>query len=290
MEYYLETKKLKKYYGVQRGIEDVSIKIPKGTIYGFVGPNGAGKSTTLRTIMGLLNQTDGVILIEGVEVDRNKPEFIEKVGYLPSEINLYGDMTVNEMLDYHQSFYKKDLSRRRKSLVKRLKLDTSKKICALSLGNLKKIGFVLSILHEPELLILDEPTSGLDPIMQNEMHKILQEERERGTTILYSSHILSEISSLCDITGFIKDGKMIIEDTIENIMKNQYTYVTIASNDINKIKKELNLEIKVETSAETKFINTLSADTLIQKLSKYKIDKLLIENIPLEDLFEKYYK
>ena len=289
-DYFLELRKLKKYYGNSRGIEDVSLKIKKGEIYGFVGPNGAGKSTTIRTIMGLINKTSGKIFFDGKELDTDDELTKEKIGYLPSEVNLYGDMKVKDIFDYHQTFYNKDLTKRKKELVKLLKIDENKKIEDLSLGNLKKVGIVLSLMHEPELLILDEPTSGLDPLMQSIFHDILIEEKKKGTTILYSSHVLSEVSSICDKVGFIKDGVIIKEDTIDNIMKDNYTNLTISSKDINKIKKELKLDIVNENKNEIKFINNMDTNKLLGILSKYKIDKLLIETISLEDLFTNYYK
>ncbi len=288
--YILEIDHLKKYYGKNKGVEDVSIKLNKGDIYGFIGPNGAGKSTTIRTIMGLINITSGKIFFNGNVLDMNDVNTKSKIGYLPSEINLYDDMTIKEIFDYHESFYKRNVSKRRKELVKTFKIDETKKIEDLSLGNLKKVGIVLALMHEPKLLILDEPTSGLDPIMQNVFHNILLEEKKKGTTILYSSHVLSEVSSISNKIGFIKDGIIIKEDLIENILKDSYTYLTIGSKEIDKIKEDLNLEIKDEMGNETKFINNMEMNTLINKLSKYNIDKLLIENISLEDLFEKYYK
>ena len=124
----LEIINLKKYYGKIRGVEDVTIKIKEGEVYGFIGPNGAGKSTTIRTLMNLINKTSGTILINQKEYDKNDIELKEMIGYLPSEISLYDDLTVKEMLDFHESFYKKDLSKKRKELVKLLKLDESKKI------------------------------------------------------------------------------------------------------------------------------------------------------------------
>ena len=145
-------------------------------------------------------------------------------------------------------------------------------------------------MHEPEILILDEATSGLDPIMQNVFHDILVKEKEKGTTILYSSHILSEVSSICDKVGFIKDGKIIKEDTIENIKKDNYTYLKITSKDIENIKKALNLKIVKENNNEVVFLNNMDSNTLINRLNKYNIDYLLIEEIPLEDLFKNYYK
>ena len=286
----IELKNLKKYYGKTRGIEDVSLKINKGEIYGFIGPNGSGKSTTIRTILGLINKTSGSIYIYGKELNPNDPIIKKQIGYIPSEINLYDDMTIKQIFDYHQSFYKQNLSKRRKELTKLLKINEYKKIEDLSLGNLKKVGIVLALMHEPEILILDEPTSGLDPIMQNTFHNILLKEKEKGTTILYSSHILNEVSNICDKVGFIKNGKIIKEDTINNIKKDNYTYLTISSKDIDKIKEELKLKIINTTNNEIKFINNIDTNNLIKILSKYQIDKLLIEEITLEDLFINYYK
>ena len=286
----IELKHLKKYYGNSRGIEDVSLKIHKGEIYGFIGPNGAGKSTTIRTIMGLINKTSGEILINGKELELNDIEVKRNIGYLPSEVNLYGDMTVKELLNYHESFYDKDLSERKNELVKLLKIDINKKIEDLSLGNLKKVGIVLALMHDAKILILDEATSGLDPIMQNVFHDLLFKEKEKGTTILYSSHILSEVSSICDRVGLIKDGKIIKEDTIDNIKKENYTYLRIISKDIEDIKKELKLKIHKETKDEVIFFNNLKPNELLSKLNKYNIESLLIEEISLEDLFINYYK
>ena len=286
----LEIINLKKYYGKIRGVEDVSIKLKKGEAYGFIGPNGAGKSTTIRVIMNLINKTSGKILINGKEIDKNNLEIKEMIGYLPGDINLYEDLTVGKMLDFHESFYKKNIHKRRCELVNLLKLEENKKIEDLSLGNKKKLGIVLALMHEPKILILDEPTSGLDPIMQNIFYELLLEEKKKGTTILYSTHILSEVSKICDRIGIIKDGKIIKEDIVENIEKNNVTYLTIESNDIEKIKEELKLKVITQDNNKIKFMNNLSPNEVINKISKYKIDKLLIEELTIEDLFMEYYK
>ncbi len=286
----LEIINLKKYYGNVRGIEDISIKLKRGEAYGFIGPNGAGKSTTIRTLMSLINPTSGMILIDGKKLDKNDLELKKIIGYLPSEIYLYDDLTVKEILDFHESFYEKNINKRRKQLVKLLKLDENKKIEDLSLGNLKKLGIILALMHEPKILILDEPTSGLDPIMQNVFYEILLEEKKKGTTILYSTHILSEVSKICDRIGIIKEGKIVREDTVENIEKNNMTYLTIESIDIDKIKKDLNLKIVSEHNNSVKFINDLNSNKLINIISKYNINKLLIEEMTIEDLFMEYYK
>ena len=286
----LEIINLKKYYGKIRGVEDVSIKLKSGEVYGFIGPNGAGKSTTIRTLMNLINKTSGTIIINGKEFNKNDLELKQLIGYLPSEIYLYDDLTVKEMLDFHELFYKKNLKKRRKELVKLLKLDESKKVENLSLGNSKKLGIVLALMHEPKILILDEPTSGLDPIMQNVFYNLLLEEKKKGTTIIYSTHILNEVSKICDRIGIIKDGRIIKEDTVENIVKNSITYLTIDSVEIDKIKQDLDLKIISEHNNIVKFMNDLNPNELMKKISKYKIEKLLIEEVSIEDLFIEYYK
>ncbi len=286
----IEILNLKKYYGTTRGVEDVTIKLKKGEAYGFIGPNGAGKSTTIKVLMGLINTTSGEVFINGKKLDKN--DLIEKrnIGYLPSEINLYDDLTVKEMLDFHESFYKEDINKRRRELVRILKLDESKKIEDLSLGNTKKLGIVLALMHNPKILILDEPTSGLDPIMQNVFYELLIEEKKKGTTILYSTHVLSEVEKICDRIGLIKDGKIIKEDTVKNIVEKSMTYLTIESEEIDKIKKGLNLKMISKQNNSIKFINNLSPNELIDRLSNYKIDKMLIEEATIEDLIIEFYK
>ena len=286
----LEIKNLTKYYGKVLGVKDLSLTLNEGEIFGFIGPNGAGKSTTIKSIMNLINKTNGVVLLNGKEFNKDDILLKETVGYLPSEIHLYDDLTVKEMLDYHEKFYKKNIHQRRLELVKRLKLDESKKIEDLSLGNLKKLGIILAFMHEPKLVILDEPTSGLDPIMQQEFYELLQEEKEKGTTIFYSTHILNEVSKICDRVGIIKDGVLLKIEKVEEMKKNTLNFVTIESAEIDKIIKDLKLDANLKNNNVIRFKNSLSSDMLIKSLAKYKIDKILIEEATLEDIFLHYYK
>lgn len=290
MKKILEIKNLTKYYGKTLAVKDLSLDLHVGEIFGFIGPNGAGKSTTIRSIMNLINKTKGEVYFLGETLTKDNIKLKEQIGYLPSEIHLYEELTVKEMLDYHETFYKKDLSKRRKELVKRLKLDENKKIEDLSLGNQKKLGIVLSLMHNPKLLILDEPTSGLDPIMQQVFYEILQEEKEKGTTIFYSTHILSEISKICDRVGIIKDGNLLKVESIKELQNKNLNIVTIKSSDIEDIKKKLRLDVEHIDEETIKFKNVLSTNELIKLLSSYKIEKLLIEEPTLEDIFLHYYK
>lgn len=286
----LEIQNLTKYYGKIKGVENLSLKLKEGEIFGFIGPNGAGKSTTIRSIMNLINKTSGIVLIDNKEFNKNDIDIKEKIGYLPSEIYLYDDLTVKEMLDYHEKFYKKDISKRRKELVKRFELDETKKVEDLSLGNLKKLGIVLAFMHEPKLLILDEPTSGLDPIMQNVFYDLLKEEKAKGNTIFYSTHILNEVSKICDRVGIIRNGELIKVEEIDELYKNNLTFVTLTSKQTKEIIKDLKLIPLLENGNTIKFGNKISHDKLIKSLSKYKIDKILVEEATLEDIFLHYYE
>lgn len=286
----LEIKNLTKYYGKILGVKDLSLTLYVGEVFGFIGPNGAGKSTTIRSIMNLINKTKGNVLLNGKELTKDDVALKELIGYLPSEVHLYEDLTIKEMLNYHESFYKKDCHKRRKELVKKLELDESKKIEELSLGNSKKLGIILAFMHEPKLLILDEPTSGLDPIMQQIFYELLKEEKKKGTTIFYSTHILSEISKVCDRVGIIKDGKLLTVETMEEMKRKNLTFVTLDSSEVSKIVKDLKLDITPNDENVIRFKNELSSDKLIKSLAKYKIDKLLIEEATLEDVFLHYYK
>ena len=286
----LEIQNLTKYYGKVLGVKNLSLNLYEGEVFGFIGPNGAGKSTTIRSIMNLINKTEGNIYFNGKNFDKDNIELKKLIGYLPSEIHLYEDLTVKEMLDYHESFYKKDIHKKRCELVEKLQLDETKKIEDLSLGNTKKLGIVLAFMHEPKLLILDEPTSGLDPIMQQIFFEILQSEKEKGTTIFYSTHILSEISKICDRVGIIKDGTLLKVETIEELQNKNLTYVTIESQEIDKIIKDLEIKDIERNNNVIKFKNNLSPNILIKKLSNYKIDKILIEEATIEDVLLHYYK
>ena len=281
----LKIEKLTKYYGNIRGVENLSLELMSGEIFGFIGPNGAGKSTTIKCIMNFINKTSGNIYINNILVEDKNFEYKNLIGYLPSEIHLYDDYTVLEMFKYSSLFYSNKALKRALELSKRLELETNIKIENLSLGNLKKIGIVLALMHEPKLLILDEPTSGLDPIIQEEFFNILKEEKKKGTTIFFSSHVLSEIKKVCDRVGIIKEGHLIKVDTISNFNKNNYLNIHIESKDIEKISKELNIDI-----INNNFIYQGDINILINKLSKYKIDKLLINEPEIEELFIDYYK
>lgn len=290
MEKALEVRNLKKYYGKTRGVEDVSFSLEKGEVFGFIGPNGAGKSTTIRSILNLINKTGGHVLIHGKEFHSNDVDLKKIIGYLPSEVFLYDDLTVKAMLDYHEHFHGFGTHAKRAELVKLLELDESKKLEDLSLGNKKKVGIVLALAHDPEIIILDEPTSGLDPIMQQTFYRIIREEKAKGKTIIYSTHILGEVSKICDKVGIIKDGRLIKTDDVENLTQNSFCIVTVTSPEADIIQTSLSAEILSAEDNTVKFKTEVPADQLIKHLAQYKIDKVFIEEPTVEELFMHYYE
>ena len=224
----IELNNLTKSYGSARGIEDVTLHIEEGEIFGFIGPNGAGKSTTIRTMLAFIYPNRGSARIFGKDCLKQSAEIKQHIGYLPAEGHFYDDMKVKDFLFYSAKFYRKDCSRRIYELSDRFSLDLNKKVNALSSGNRKKVGIVQALLHEPKLLILDEPTGGLDPLMQNVFFEVMQEENKKGTTILFSSHILSEVQRLCHRVAVIKDGRVTRIEEIEKLRANYYKKVRIA--------------------------------------------------------------
>ncbi|GAE45685.1 ABC transporter [Mesobacillus boroniphilus JCM 21738] len=228
----IEIKNLTKLYGKARGIEDVSFNVKEGEIFGFIGPNGAGKSTTIRTLLSLIYPTSGSATIFGKDIITAAPEIKKDIGYLPSEVFYYDNMKVMDLLKYSASFYKKDCTKRIKELADIMELDLTKKIDDLSLGNKKKVGIVQGLLHEPKLIILDEPTSGLDPLMQQKFFDLLEKENKKGATILFSSHILSEVQRLCDKVAIIKDGRIVTVEKISTLKENTYKKFKIETNSV----------------------------------------------------------
>ena len=286
----LEVKNLTKNYGKSRGVIDVNLEIEKGTIYGFIGPNGAGKSTTIKCIMNLINKNSGEVFVDGKLFLKKNNELKKKIGYLPSEVNLYDGLKVKEMIKYSESFYKKDCSKRISELVNKLDIDVNKKIEELSLGNLKKVGIVLALMHEPEIVIMDEASSGLDPLMQEAFYEILLEEKKKGTTIFFSSHILSEIKRICDKVAIIKEGKIINIDDMNNIEDSDVVRIKITSDYNKDIVKELKLSEDSIKNETLEFIYKDDINNLMKILSKYNIKKLLIEELDIEEIFIHYYK
>ncbi|WP_419954920.1 ABC transporter ATP-binding protein [Neobacillus niacini] len=288
----IEIKNLTKNYGASRGISDISFNVEEGEIFGFIGPNGAGKSTTIRTLLSLIYPTSGSAMIFGKDIVQFAPEIKKEIGYLPSEVFYYDNMKVKDLLNYSASFYKKDCRKRIKELAEIMDLDLNKKIDDLSLGNKKKAGIVQGLLHEPKLIILDEPTSGLDPLMQQKFFELLEEENRKGATILFSSHILTEVQRLCNRVAIIKEGRIVAVEKISTLKENTYKKFKVETKSaldphyfnlagVNK------LEVK---DTHTSFLFKGNINEVMRKIADVDITNLWIEEPDLEEIFMHYYE
>ena len=288
----IEIKNLTKYYGKARGVIDVSFDIKEGEIFGFIGPNGAGKSTTIRTLLNLIHPTSGECTIFGLDTRKYSAKIAEEVGYIPSEIFYYDNMRVKELLKYSASFYKKDSKKRMHELVELMELDVNKRIRDLSLGNKKKVGIVQGLMHEPRLIILDEPTSGLDPLMQQRFFDLIKEENAKGSTILFSSHILNEVQKLSHRVGIVKDGYLIKLEDMNTLREKTYKRVMIeSSTPIDQSYFQINGTKNFELDGDQlSFLYSGDINLLTEKIANLSVSDLLIDDPDLEDIFMHYYE
>lgn len=213
----IETFELTKYYGATRGMEQVTLSVDEGEIFGFIGPNGAGKSTLIRTLLGLIKPTSGRAEIFGRDIIGGKLENLRDIGYLPAETSFYRSMRVKDLLKFSADMRGVDCREEADRLCRRLDLDPERRISKLSYGNRKKVGIVCALQHKPRLAILDEPTGGLDPFMQKEFFEILKERQREGATVFLSSHVLSEIKRYCDRAAIIREGRILLIDSVSNL-------------------------------------------------------------------------
>jgi ABC-2 type transport system ATP-binding protein len=227
----IELSGVTKTFGSVVAVNDLSLEVPGGSIYGFIGPNGSGKTTTIRMIMKIMYPDRGTMLVRGQDT---KLERLKNVGYLPEDRGLYKKMKIGELLQFHGELNDgTDLPRLIDQWLERLELGAykEKKVETLSKGMRQKLQFIATVLHQPELIILDEPFSGLDPVNADMMKDIILELQEKGATIIFSTHDMAMAERMCDYIFMIHKGKKVLDGTLDNI---QDTY----GNDTLRIQSE----------------------------------------------------
>ncbi|MEO3945916.1 ABC transporter ATP-binding protein [Gorillibacterium sp. CAU 1737] len=283
---------LTKTYRTRRGIDGLTFSVNEGETFGFIGPNGAGKSTTIRTLLGLIHPTGGRAWMLGKDCVRESAEIKREIGYLPSEVFYYDRMRVKDLLAYSASFYKGDHTRRMKELAERMELDLSRRIEDLSFGNKKKVGIVQALLHEPKLVILDEPTSGLDPLMQQRFFELLMEEGKKGTTIFFSSHVLSEVQRLCQRVAIIKEGQLVALERVRELTANANKRVRLETTG--EVPSDYfamqGVSREERQQGSIRFLYRGDLAPLTAKLAALPLANLWIEEPDLEEIFLHYYE
>ena len=211
----IETERLTKSYGKQRGIIEVDLAVGQGEVFGFLGPNGAGKTTTIRTLLDLFRPSSGRASVFGIESSADPVAIHRRVGYIPGEFTLYDRLTGGQTIEYFANLRGGVDPAYGAELIARLDLDPSRRYKEYSKGNKQKVGIVIALQHRPDLLVLDEPTSGLDPLVQQSFFELVQLAKAAGRTVFLSSHILSEVEKTCGRVAIIREGRIVKTDTVD---------------------------------------------------------------------------
>lgn len=290
----IQVENLVKDYGHGRGVFDVSFVVKEGETFGFLGPNGAGKSTTIRHIMGFSKPQSGQTKVFGKESFSSYYEILDDVGYLPGEIALPDGLTGWQFIEMMAKLRKNKNNDMLNKLLGIFKLDPSVETKRMSLGDKRKLAIITAFMNDPKVLILDEPTSGLDPVMQNEFINFIIEEKERGKTILMSSHIFSEVEATCDRIAIIKDGKIVSSVNTKDIKHNMNkVYKIDFESEKEREKFEKKCQFECEKSSELQEIVRVH-DSKINQLTAlvagYKITNFRQIKETLQDYFMNFYK
>lgn len=293
MEKLIVAKDLTKDFGRGRGVFDTNLTLSKGEIVGFIGPNGAGKTTTMLMLTGFTSPDSGRITIQGLDLTMtNAYKLMPNLGVMLADVNLPGQFNAIQIFRNTQGLYGKDLSAKWGEMAKLLNLDLKTKFKDLSLGNKKKIGVINALMHDPDLVIMDEPTSGLDPLMQQNFLTLLKQVKERGGGVLLSSHVLSEVQSVCDRILMIKSGEVVIDSSTEEIMEKTLKRFRFAhlENKVLKELKALSKTAKVDVLDNEVLLYTSDRKQVLDALHKNKVSDFYLEKPSLEEMFIELYQ
>ena len=287
------TSGLSKDYGSGRGLFGLDLEVGRGEVFGFLGPNGAGKSTTMRLLLDLIRPTAGSARVLGLDTHRESLEIRRRIGFLPGDLALYPKLTGRVVLDYLARLRGGVDPRVRDSLVERFDADLDRPIRQLSTGNRQKLGLVQAFMHEPELLILDEPIAGLDPLVQQSFHALLREVSSLGRTVFLSSHTLSEVERVTNRLAILRQGKLVVVDSLENLRRVAVQRLEIEFGqpvDTEEFRALPGVK-QVQSSGRTLTIGFEgSADAVVKAAAAHDVRAIHPREDDLEDIFLRYYQ
>lgn len=286
----IEISNVTKDYGQGRGVFDISFQVKKGELMGFLGPNGAGKTTTIRQLMGFMRPDSGSLSILGLDCFEQVDKIEKSLGYLPGEIAFIDSMTGMEFIRFVSNMKKMKGLGRASELMDMFELKPEGRIKKMSKGMKQKIAIICAFMQDPELLILDEPTSGLDPLMQNRFVELILKEKERGKTILMSSHIFEEVEKTCDRAAIIRSGRIAAVEDMEKLRSNKQKIIDL------KFDSEVNAKAfaagfkksSIEGSTVTVKVGK-DVDGFIKAASLYTVRDMNMRTQTLEELFMHFY-
>ncbi|MBF4510477.1 MAG: ABC transporter ATP-binding protein [Aeromicrobium sp.] len=290
----ISTAGLSKFYGKARGIEDLSMCVPSGAVYGFLGPNGAGKTTTIRCLLGMLKPTAGEAMVLGEPVTLDGSALRHRIGYVAGEVRLFERETGRWHLDLVAGL-RGSRGPLEAELLERFDFDPGRKVRELSKGNKQKLALILGMAHDPELLILDEPTSGLDPLNQESVYEVIEERVAAGRTVFLSSHVLSEVERVCDRIGIIRSGHLVAEEDVRSLLAKRLRHlqVTLAGDADESLLTGLagvDSVARVGASGLTARVKGDAVDSVVKRLATTEVADLRITQASLEDVFLEFYR
>ena len=288
----IRTRGLTKSYGSVAAVVDADMEVRRGEVFGYLGPNGAGKTTTIRVLLDHIRPTSGSATVFGMDTRANSVAIKRRVGYLPGEFSLYDSMTGEEVLTYMANLrgdvdwdYTRDLA-------DRLDANLGREFSQLSRGNKQKVGLIQAFMHRPELVVLDEPTGGLDPLVQQAFYDMIDEVKADGRTVFFSSHNLPEVERVCDRVAFIRGGRLIaVEDVNDIVQKAFHRFEARIADDFTAEEfQSVPGVAAVSVSGDAVTFDVIgSPDAVVKTLARHSVTKLFTHESALEDVFLAYY-
>ena len=286
---------LHKFYGRVHALRGIDLEVQRGEIFGFLGPNGAGKTTTIRCLLDLIRPNRGTVRVLGIDPQADPVAVRRRTGYLPGELQLDPNMTVEGALRYFSALRGDrvdwDFVRQ---LAERLDLDLKPPIKNLSHGNKQKVGIVQAFMHHPELLLLDEPTLGLDPLMQQEVLRLITEAKAEGATVFFSSHIISEVEAVAERVGIIRQGRIVEVAETQSLINRALRRARV------RFKEPVDVSVLTEVPGVTLLSRDDGRgvllqvegemDSLIKTLAAFPVSDFETERPSLEEIFLAYYE
>lgn len=273
-------------------LQNLNLTVEKGEIFGYLGPNGAGKTTTIKLLLDLIRPESGKAALFGLDVRASSFEIRKRLGYLPGDLNLWKNLTGQHVIRYFASVRGTHMPDYAKTLIERLEFDPTKKIRSYSTGNRRKLGLILALMHQPELLVLDEPTNGLDPLVQQTFMDLMREAQNNGQTVFLSSHLLNEVQSICDRAAILRDGQLLSIQRIDELTNSGFKYVKLTLREPQPALILANVagveDVQAEGNQITLRLNG-DFDPLLRALNGYYVVNMHVQEPTLEEIFLTYY-
>ncbi|HSX02334.1 MAG TPA: ABC transporter ATP-binding protein [Candidatus Saccharimonadia bacterium] len=283
-------KDVTKRFGLKRALQGINLTVPAGSIYGFLGPNGAGKTTTIRCLMDFIRPSSGTIEVFGRDSRLESAAIKRQVGFLSADSQLYLHWSAAQ----HIGFYRqaRGAAPDAQKLLHQLELPANVPVKNLSSGNRQKLGFVLALMHRPQLLVLDEPTRALDPLLQEEIYELLRRFRAGGGTVFFSSHNLAEVEKLCDEVGIIRQGKMVASESMQAIRDLKVHMVRAVFAKPVATKELVGAGVQIISSQGNTVIAKVHGDltAFMAKVSRHDLSDLEVSRPSLEEVFMEFYR